>query len=156
MDVMFEIAREADADALLAMARAFHSEDGHPLDPMGEAAVVRIATGEPLARAWIVRNRRTALGYVVITLGYSIEYGGPDGFIDDLYVIPEARGRGLGKKLLEFALIEAAGLGITTLHLEVGTENEHACRLYRSAGFTSTGRRLMRLRLRPSSEHSIA
>ena len=148
MDVIFEIVHEADADALLAMARAFHNEAGHPLDPMGEAAVVQIARGEPFARAWILSHGRTALGYVVITLGYSIEYGGRDGFIDDLYLIPEARGRGLGRKLLEFTLAEAAGLGITTLHLEVETENEHADRLYRAVGFEATGRRLMRLRLR--------
>src|SRR6516164_9557146 len=96
MDVVFEMAREADADALLVMARAFHDEDGHPLDKMGEAAVVQVARGEPFARAWILRRGRVAVGYVVITLGYSIEYGGRDGFIDDLYLVPEARGHGLG------------------------------------------------------------
>jgi ribosomal protein S18 acetylase RimI-like enzyme len=148
MDVVFEMAREADADALLAMACAFHNEDGHPLDPRGEAAVVQVARGEPFARAWILRDGSAAVGYVVITLGYSIEYGGRDGFIDDLYLIPEARGRGLGRKLLEFTLTEAAALGIRTLHLEVEAENEYAGRLYRRAGFEATGRRLMRLRLR--------
>jgi ribosomal protein S18 acetylase RimI-like enzyme len=147
MDVVFELAGEADADALLVMARAFHHEDGHPLDRMGEAAVVQVARGEPFARAWLLRDDRAAVGYVVITLGYSIEYGGRDGFIDDLYIVPEARGRGLGKKLLDFTLTEAAALGIRTLHLEVETENEHAGRLYRRAGFEATSRRLMRLRL---------
>ena len=148
MDVVFEMAREADADALLVMARAFHDEDGHPLDKMGEAAVVQVARGEPFARAWILRRGRVAVGYVVITLGYSIEYGGRDGFIDDLYLVPEARGHGLGGKLLEFTLTEAAALGIRTLHLEVETANEYASRLYRRAGFEASGRRLLRFRLR--------
>jgi ribosomal protein S18 acetylase RimI-like enzyme len=71
-----------------------------------------------------------AVGYVVITLGYSIEYGGRDGFIDDLYLVPEP------------------ALGIGTLHLEVETGNDYASRLYRRAGFEATGRRLLRLRLR--------
>ena len=130
MDVVFEMAREADADALLVMARAFHDEDGHPLDKMGEAAVVQVARGEPFARAWILRRGRVAVGYVVITLGYSIEYGGRDGFIDDLCLVPEP------------------ALGIGTLHLEVETGNDYASRLYRRAGFEATGRRLLRLRLR--------
>lgn len=89
--------------------------------------------------------------YVVLTLGYSIEYGGRDGFIDDLYLVPAARGWGFGRDLLEFALARAAELGIGTLHLEVETENEAATRLYRAAGFEETGRRLMRLRLRSST-----
>jgi ribosomal protein S18 acetylase RimI-like enzyme len=151
MDTVFELAREVDADALLDLARAFHIEDGHPLDAMGEAAVVQIARGEPFARAWIMRHGAAAVGYVVITLGFSIEYGGRDGFIDDLYVIPGERGRGLGGKLLEFTLAEAARLGIRTLHLEVEPENSLAGGLYQSAGFEATGRRLMRLRLTPSS-----
>lgn len=148
MDVVFQPARDMDADVLLSMARAFHIEDGHPLDTAAEAAVVQIARGEPFARAWIVWQGAAAVGYVVITLGYSVEYGGRDGFIDDLYLIAEARGRGLGRKVLAFAIAEAARLGIRTLHLEVETANEHADDLYRAAGFELTGRRLRRLRLR--------
>ena len=68
-------------------------------------------------------------------------------FIDDLYLAPNMRGQGVGRKLLDFALEEAARLGIGTLHLEVETDNARAARLYRSAGFEETGRRLMRRRL---------
>jgi hypothetical protein len=89
---------------LAPMARAFHFEDGHPLTPDGEAAVEQIARGAPLVRAWIILEAAQMIGYVVLTLGYSIEHGGRDGFIDDLYLIPEARGGGRGKKVLAFAL----------------------------------------------------
>ena len=146
MDIVFDPVGETDAHALLVMARAFHDEDGHALDQMGEAAVLQVARGEPLARAWMLRHDRAAVGYVVITLGYSIEYG-RDGFVDDLYVVPEARGRGLGKKLLDFTITAAIAMGIRTLHLELQPANEHAGRLYRRAGFEATNRRLMRLRL---------
>ena len=84
---------------------------------------------------------------LIITLGFSVEYGGRDGFIDDLYLVPAARGRGVGRKLIDFALAQARELGVGTLHLEVETGNDAATRLYRAAGFTETGRRLMRLRL---------
>jgi GNAT superfamily N-acetyltransferase len=115
----FEPVGEADADVLLDMVRAFHTEEGDPLHPHSAAAVVGIARGEPLARGWIVRSADRAIGYLVITVGYSIEYGGRDGFIDELYVMPEARGRGCGRCLLDFACAEAERLGIKTLHLEV-------------------------------------
>lgn len=132
---------------LLRFAGAFHAEEGHPLDADFAAAVLGIAHGEPLARGWIVRSAGEAIGYVAITLGYSIEYGGRDGFIDELYLVPEARGRGWGRCLLDFACAEAKRLGIKTLHLEVELGNDRAARLYGGAGFEQTGRRLMRLRL---------
>jgi ribosomal protein S18 acetylase RimI-like enzyme len=148
IDLHFELAQEADVETLLGLARAFHFEEGRPLDSASETAVMQIVRGEPLARAWIARIEQRAVGYVVVTLGYSIEYGGRDGFIDDLYLVPQLRGRGLGKKILDFTLCQAARLGIGTLHLEVETDNEPATRLYRSSGFEATGRRLMRRRLR--------
>src|SRR3954452_15749463 len=135
MNPQFDPVCAADAETLLHMARAFHQEDGHRLDAGGEMAVAQIATGEPFARAWIVRQAGDAIGYVVLTLGYSIEYGGRDGFIDDLYLVPAVRGRGYGRQLMHFALSQAAALGVKTLHLEVETGNESAMRLYRSIGF---------------------
>lgn len=147
MTLTFDPAGEADADALLHLARAFHQEEGHPIGDAGEAALRQLARGEPMARAWIVRQQGEAIGYLIMTLGFSIEYGGRDGFIDDLYLVPSARGHGLGRRLLEFALARATELGIGTLHLEVETENDAATLLYRRAGFEETGRRLMRLRL---------
>jgi len=143
----FDPVGAADAETLLHLARAFHEEEGHPIGDAGEAALRQVARGEPLARAWIVRQQGEAVGYVIITIGFSIEYGGRDGFIDDLYLVPPARGHGLGRRLLEFALARAAEVGIGTLHLEVEPDNANAVRLYRGAGFEETGRRLMRLRL---------
>ncbi len=150
VDVQSDPASAADAPALLDMARAFHAEGGHPLAASGEAAVLRAAAGEePLARIWIVRHAGEASGYLILTLGYSIEYGGRDGFIDDLYLAPGLRGRGVGARLVAFALERAAALGVGTLHLEVEAGNADAERLYRAAGFEETGRRLMRRHLRP-------
>jgi ribosomal protein S18 acetylase RimI-like enzyme len=151
-DVRFDPVAPSDGPALLAMARTFHAEDGHPLTRAGEAALLRVASGEePLARAWVVRGAGAVepLGYLVLTLGYSVEYGGRDGFIDDLYLAPVLRGRGVGRRLLVFALEQATTLGIGTLHLEAEVGNAEALRLYRAAGFEETGRRLMRRRIQP-------
>ncbi len=147
MDVHFDPVSEGDMEALVAMVRANHAGDAHPHSPYFESAIAQIVKGEPLARAWMVRSADAIVGYVVLTMGYSIEYGGRDGFIDDLYLIPEARGRGWGRIVLDFAVSEAARMDIRTLHLEVDVNNDRAYSLYRSAGFEETGRRLMRRRL---------
>lgn len=65
-----------------------------------------------------------------------------------MYVAPEARGRGLGRALLERALeaLAAAG-GIEQVHLTATTTNAPALGLYRSAGFVSEGISLRAMKL---------
>lgn len=58
-----------------------------------------------------------------------------------LAVLPEARGRGFGRALLDRGLERLAWEGITSCFLEVREDNEHARRLYEHAGFLRTGRR---------------
>ena len=139
----FEAPGAGDAARLVEMARAFHEEDGHPLTPAGERALRQLVDGDAFGRCWIVYEGAEPVGYAVLTLGFSIEYGGRDGFVDDLYVVPTARGRGVGRAVLFFLLEEARALGIRTLHLEVGAENDPAARLYAALGFVATGRRLL-------------
>ena len=77
---------------------------------------------------------------------------GDDGFVlvrrvlDEAEVLtvavrPAARGRGLGRALLEAAQLAAAEAGAAVLHLEVAADNAPALALYARAGFTPTGRR---------------
>jgi len=61
--------------------------------------------------------------------------------INNLAVLPELRGRGLGIQLLEAVIVEAAHLGATLLTLEVRASNQPALRLYARAGFERTGLR---------------
>jgi ribosomal protein S18 acetylase RimI-like enzyme len=134
-----------DADKFLEMARAFHIEDGHKLNAAGERSIRDVAAGVELAPAFFLMEDGEVVGFFVLSLGYSPEHGGTDGFIDDIYLIPEVRGRGLGKAAMALALEESRNCGIRVLLLEVEAENDRAYRLYSSMGFTDTKRRLLRL-----------
>ncbi|MFO1070562.1 MAG: GNAT family N-acetyltransferase [Geminicoccaceae bacterium] len=136
-----------DRDRLVGLARAFHAEDGHPLDDGGEAALAALCAGEPFGRGWLAEADGAVVGYVVLSLGFSVEFGGRDGFVDDLYLVPPARGRGLGGALLERLVDEAQALGVRTLHLEVEPDNGRAEALYARHGFARSPRRLMSRRL---------
>ena len=57
------------------------------------------------------------------------------GHIADLVVAPEARGRGVGERLLAAAEAWAAGRGYSLLTLNVFMENGQARRLYERTGF---------------------
>jgi len=56
-------------------------------------------------------------------------------------VDPARRREGIGRRLLARALIRAHARGAETCFLEVAADNAAATGLYRSAGFTQTGRR---------------
>ena len=138
----------SDLGTLTAMAVAFHDEDGHPLSKAGRASLQQICEGDPLVRGWMIEQDDQAIGYLVITIGFSIEYGGRDGFIDDLCLIPEARGQGTGAAIMKMAETEAKELNIQALHLEVESENQRAQTVYNKQGFKPSGRLLMSKRLR--------
>jgi ribosomal-protein-alanine N-acetyltransferase len=92
-----------------------------------------------------------AISALLVTPG-TFAYAHDDGFvlaravageaeILTLAVAPAARGRGLGRALLQAAIIRAQELGAETLFLEVGTDNPHALALYTGLGFAKVGRR---------------
>jgi ribosomal protein S18 acetylase RimI-like enzyme len=80
---------------------------------------------------------------VILTLGYSFEFRGRDAFVDELYIEPEFRRRGLGRRAMEFLEERARALGVNAVHLEVDRGNDAAAELYRRAGYADQGRFLM-------------
>lgn len=64
-----------------------------------------------------------------------MEFGGLDGFIDELYVRPGVRGRGLASEVLLTLPKALAEAGLKALHLEVDTQNAGAQKIYAKCGF---------------------
>jgi ribosomal protein S18 acetylase RimI-like enzyme len=84
----------------------------------------------------------------VLCFGWSLEWGGRDAFVDELYLEPDARGRGLGRAALRALVEEARAAGVVALHLEVDDTNTAGQALYRSEGFSGRARQLLTRRLR--------
>jgi GNAT superfamily N-acetyltransferase len=59
--------------------------------------------------------------------------------IKRMYVVPEARGRGVAKALLVALEDEARELGYSVARLDTGPRQPHAEKLYREAGYTDIG-----------------
>jgi GNAT superfamily N-acetyltransferase len=83
----------------------------------------------------------------VPTLGFSMEYGGLRGFVDDLCVRPAARGRGAGAALLAAVRAGAEAAGARALLAEGAPDDGPALRPTRAPGFADAGRRLLALPL---------
>ena len=98
-------------------------------------ALQQLICSEQLGRIWLILLDGTAIGYTALTFGFSLEMGGRDAFIDELFLIEAARGKGIGKRVMHFLKTEAQKSGIQALHLVVNRHNEPAQRLYKMSGF---------------------
>jgi len=138
-----EITRD-DTEAVLAMMAAYHTEDGLEFDALvSRRGLEMIAAGTPLALLWLIEEGGKSVGYLCVTAGFSLEVGGGDFFLDEIYVVPDARGRGLGSQALDFAEGAARDFGARRICLEVTRQNKRARKLYADIGFEEHDRHLM-------------
>ncbi|SDU43625.1 GNAT family N-acetyltransferase [Jiangella alkaliphila] len=144
-----------DADAL---ARVYVASAAHhaALDPARyrvpplDAVARRYREPRPdTERILVARLGRDVAGFASVAL---LPPPGPASMLADVTtatldvaVLPENRGRGIGRRLLEAAATAAAGLGAARLQLDAHHANEGALRLYRYLGYQPMGVLLSRV-----------
>ncbi|HKD39525.1 MAG TPA: GNAT family N-acetyltransferase [Myxococcaceae bacterium] len=90
------------------------------------------------------------VGLAALAYTWTLEHGGLVAWLDELYVIPQRRGEGLGGALLTAACDLATRAGCAAIELEVDAAHRRAENLYRSAGFQPLARSRWSQRLSPS------
>jgi GNAT superfamily N-acetyltransferase len=83
----------------------------------------------------LARSGASAVGVAVVSWTWTVERGGKTAWLDELYVIPALRGRGIGRRLLVRAIAEARCAGCASIELEVVRGHGRAARLYRRERF---------------------
>ena len=143
-------ARIEDVPGLVALMVEFYQEAGYTLPRDVATRVFTTLLGEPSrGRIWLVEVGTESVGYVVLTLCFSMEYGGLRGFVDDFFVRPAVRGRGLGAAALHTVRQACGDLGVRALLVETGPEGHPARGVYARAGFEESGRMLLGQALAP-------
>ena len=149
--------RRAEQGDVAAMARvlAAVAEEGlvatePPVDLDARAERFRAGVGGEAGTAlWVLE----AEGRVVGQAG--VHEGGTDGVLSlGMAILPEARGRGGGRTLLEATIGHARSAGAHKLEIEVWPDNGRAVALYASAGFEVEGLRRDHYRRRDGSLRS--
>ncbi|MBT8410989.1 MAG: GNAT family N-acetyltransferase [Octadecabacter sp.] len=136
MSTAIHLATPADAPKLLPLMAAFHAEYGLDLDDTHRnAAVAPLLEGSPLGAVWLFGLAKAPTGYVIITFGWSVEMGGMEAFVDELYIRPNVRKRGLASEALSTIASSLRDVGVKALHLEVDRTDEPTQRLYTRAHF---------------------
>ncbi|SFT76435.1 GNAT family N-acetyltransferase [Sedimentitalea nanhaiensis] len=136
MSAALHLAKPADLDRLTALVAAFHAEVGiEQSDEARRAGLAPLLEGIPHGAAYLLGPARAPMGYIIVTFGWSVEFGGMDGFIDELYLRPAIRKRGIASEALISLPKALAQAGVKALHLEVNRTNGSAQKLYARAGF---------------------
>ena len=144
-----------DVPVLVALMTAFYAESDYPLPPAPAARAFHALLDDArLGGVWLAELDGDAVGHAVLTVGFSMEYGGLRGFVDDLFVRPAHRGRGLAAALLGAVRRRCVDDGVRAVHVEVGRENGAARRVYHRAGFADSGHLLLTLPLAAPVHHA--
>ncbi len=135
-EVTIRRATVADADDIGRLLHDFNTEFSEPTP--GAAVLTERAA------ALIEDGTLTFLlagdgpdGIVQMRYLLSIWSGELDAYLEELYVVPELRGKGIGRVLLEAAIETARGAGATHMDLNTGETDTAARALYESTGFTN-------------------
>lgn len=125
-----------DRDQLDGLIERFYCIDNHEFDRARvDAGLNPLLGGDEYRQVWVAAEGDLLAGYVVVTWSWSLESGGRDCILDELYV--ESRGGGVGALLLSHAMSEARKAGATAMFLETEAPNDGARRFYRRHGFSA-------------------
>jgi GNAT superfamily N-acetyltransferase len=143
-----ESASPSDVEELIPLMREFYVGERLSYDEPVLRRALAALWSEPLhGEVWLARADREPAGYGVLCCGFSLEYGGSDAFVDELFVRPSWRDRGIGGLLLDAMEASCRDRRIAALHLEVDHDNPEGKRLYLRRGFVDHQRHLMTKRL---------
>jgi ribosomal protein S18 acetylase RimI-like enzyme len=135
---------EADLDRAEHQQAVIELIDAYAADPMGNgrplsADVRRDLIGglrqHPTTLIFLAWQDGRAIGIAVCFLGFSTFHARPLINIHDLAVLPDCRGQGIGRRLLDAVAEKARQSQCCKLTLEVQENNHRARRLYEAAGF---------------------
>ena len=144
------------ADAVYEMMERLYAEDAPASGniPRDFRATLDYLLGDPArGRIVLLTEDAAVCGYALLIPFWSNEMGGVVVTVDELYVEPDRRGRGVGRGL--FAWIEQERpYGVVAVFLEVSASNDRARRLYESLGFSERSNRTL-ARLLPNDSARV-
>ena len=124
-------------EELVTMMQALYAEDksDFPVDQSRFGINVECLVANPSqGRIVLFRQGELLCGYALLIPYWSNEFGGTLLFVDEMFVIPEVRNRGIGRSFFKF-LDQTRPFEAVALALEVSPGNAGALRLYESIGF---------------------
>lgn len=143
-----------ETERILDLMQAFYSEDKIAFHKERARKSVRELLSKPQYGAILLLTeagttdageQEQALGFMVLTLCFTLEHGGIYVLLDELYLQEPLRGRGLGQAAIDLACQWAKEQGADAMRLEVHNHNPRAKALYIKNGFEDDHRDILTL-----------
>jgi ribosomal protein S18 acetylase RimI-like enzyme len=135
MEITVSRATLNDIEALLPLVRAYRAFYGQTPDDSGERRFIGKHLRDETSTVFFASDGSSALGLVQIFESWSTVRLAPMLILEDLFVEPSARGRGIARALIEAAISYAREAGAAGMFLETAVDNERAQGLYERAGW---------------------
>lgn len=136
LPVLIRRAQAGDAPEVLRLIDAL--ADYEHLPRPDEAARVRLLAdgfgARPLFETWLAERDGRAVGYAILFETYSSFLALPTLYLEDLFVLPEARARGVGRALFRHCAGEAWRRGCGRMEWSVLDWNRLALDFYERQG----------------------
>jgi GNAT superfamily N-acetyltransferase len=131
--------RRAQAGDAAAIAQLLHDFSTEYDDPTPRVSTLTERIGELLTKEeiFVLLAGDPPLGLALFRLRPSLWSTAADVYLEELYVVPEHRGHGIGRKLLNTAMDAARKAGANHFELTTGETDVEARNLYETSGFTN-------------------
>jgi len=136
--VLADLARIKHQQSVVFMIDAYSQDpmgDGRPLPGDVKARLIPGLRAHPTTIVFLAYDGDRPIGIALCFRGFSSFYAKPLINIHDLAVLPEYRGQGIGRRLLEAVAEHGRTIGCCKLTLETQEHNYKAQKLYGSVGF---------------------
>ncbi|HEV3354420.1 MAG TPA: GNAT family N-acetyltransferase [Acidimicrobiales bacterium] len=126
-----------DAEEIAQLLHDFNSEFG---EPTPDVAVLAARLRGLLSRdaTFAIIAGEPAVGLALVTLRSNVWYEGRVALLDEMYVVPQLRGRGIGSAIIQQLMATARGSGIDLIEINVDEGDTDAQRFYERHGFSPT------------------
>lgn len=130
-------AEAGDADVMRELVAGFRDHLGAstPTDAELEARLPAVLADPASELCWACAPDRSPLGYTYTHDHASLWAGGLETYLEDLFVVANARGQGVGRSLLDSVVERARARGAVVVSLSTNERNARAQALYARAGF---------------------
>lgn len=140
MTTEIRLARNDDSDRVVPLLVAQLREHDIPVSEAHVARKVTKATRDGEVIILVALSDARIVGVAYVSFAEPLEHEGTVAWLEELYVVPELRERGIGGKLLERVLAIAEEHGCVGVELETKRGHERASHLYTRQGFRDLGR----------------
>lgn len=141
------VAQVSDIPGLCELLAILFSQEAEfvPNFDVQHRGLADIISHSELGLVAVARRDGRLIGMVSLLYTVSTALGGRVALLEDLVVAPNARGFGVGSRLLEYAISLARMNGCKRITLLTDRDNESAQRFYRRHGFCQSAMTPLRL-----------